>query len=57
MATKKMELEVDFIGGQGPLTADEEQEISEFINKRKNSSRQKSPVKNQTKSKKPKVVV
>lgn len=29
------ELDVDFIGGQGPLTKDEEQAISEYIKKQK----------------------
>jgi hypothetical protein len=32
---KKMELDVDFIGGVGPLTKDEEKLISDFINARK----------------------
>ena len=31
MKNKSTELDVDFIGGQGPLTKDEEQAISEFI--------------------------
>ena len=57
MATKKLELEVDFIGGQGPLTVDEEKAISEFLKKSKTSSRHKSPVISQTKSKRPKAVV
>lgn len=32
---KKVEVEVDFIGGAGPLTKDEEKLISDFINARK----------------------
>ena len=32
---KKIEVEVDFIGGVGPLTKDEEKLISDFINDRK----------------------
>jgi hypothetical protein len=32
---KKKELEVDFIGGAGPLTKEEEKLISDFINARK----------------------
>jgi hypothetical protein len=31
MKNKSIELDVDFIGGQGPLTKVEEQAISEFI--------------------------
>jgi hypothetical protein len=32
---KSTELDVDFIGGQGPLTKSEEQSISEFIKAQK----------------------
>jgi len=32
---KQKELDVDFIGGQGPLTKDEELAISEFIKAQK----------------------
>ncbi|MFY8110260.1 MAG: hypothetical protein ACOVO9_14775 [Bacteroidia bacterium] len=32
---KSKELDVDFIGGQGPLTKDEERAISEFIKSQK----------------------
>jgi hypothetical protein len=39
MTTKKVELEVDFIGGLGPLTAEEEKAISEFIKTQKKSSK------------------
>ena len=35
MKSKKTELDVDFIGGQGPLTKEEELTISEYIKKRK----------------------
>ena len=35
MKTKKVELEVDFIGGQGSLTPSEEKAISEFFRERK----------------------
>ena len=31
MKNKKIELDVDFIGGQGPLTPEEEKAISAFI--------------------------
>jgi hypothetical protein len=37
MKTKKIELDVDFIGGQASLTKEEEKAISDFI--RKNKSR------------------
>jgi len=35
MQTKLKELDVDFIGGQGPLTNEEEKAISEFLKSRK----------------------
>ena len=35
MKKKSIELDVDFIGGQGPLTKEEELAISEFIRKDK----------------------
>lgn len=41
MKTKKTELDVDAIGGQGSLTPAEEKAISEFIKQRKLSSRKK----------------
>ena len=39
---KRKELDVDFIGGQGPLTKEEEKLISEFIRKRKSKRTKKS---------------
>ena len=35
MKAKKIELDVDFIGGQTSLTKDEEKSISEYIKKNK----------------------
>jgi hypothetical protein len=35
MKTRKNELDVDFIGGEGALTKDQEKEISDFIAHRK----------------------
>jgi hypothetical protein len=35
MKKKSAELDVDFIGGQGPLTKEEEQAISKFIKAQK----------------------
>jgi hypothetical protein len=35
MKSKLKELDVDFIGGQGPLTKTEEKAISEYIKKQK----------------------
>lgn len=35
MKNKSTELDVDFMGGQGPLTKSEEQAISEFIKTQK----------------------
>lgn len=35
MKSKTKELDVDFIGGQGPLTKEEQQKISEYIKAQK----------------------
>ena len=35
MKTKKIELDVDYIGGQGSLTIAEEKALSDFFKKRK----------------------
>ena len=35
MKTKKIELDVDFIGGQGSLTIEEEKALSNFFQQRK----------------------
>ena len=35
MKTKKTELDVDFIGGQGSMTISEEKALSDFLKKRK----------------------
>lgn len=35
MKTKKLELDVDFIGGQDALTPEEEKALSEFFKKQK----------------------
>ena len=39
MKTKKIELDVDFIGGQEPLTAQEESALKEYFKKRKMNSK------------------
>jgi len=36
MITTRKELEIDFIGGQEPLTAKEEKSLSEYFKKKKN---------------------
>jgi hypothetical protein len=38
MKQKKIELDVDFIGGQGALTLEEEKSLSDFFKQRKISS-------------------
>jgi hypothetical protein len=38
MKQKKIELDVDFIGGQGALTVEEEKSLSEFFKQRKITS-------------------
>ena len=50
MKTKKIELDVDFIGGQGSLTIEEEKALSEFFKLRK---LQKSKSVSQTKTYRP----
>jgi hypothetical protein len=47
MKTKKVELDVDFIGGQASLTKEEEKAISDFIKKNK-SIKAKSPAPKKT---------
>ena len=42
MKTKKNELDVDFIGGQGSLTAEEQKAISEYLKQKKIASAKKS---------------
>ena len=42
MKTKKVELDVDFIGGQTSLTKEEEKTISEYIKKNKSKKSKKS---------------
>ena len=39
MKTKKTELNVDFIGGQGPLNEDEERALGEFFRNLKEDSK------------------
>lgn len=41
MKTKKIELDVDFIGGQTSLTKEEEKTISEYIKKSKSKKAKK----------------
>ena len=38
MKAKKIELDVDFIGGQGPLTSTEEKALSDFFKRRRVTS-------------------
>ena len=48
MKTKKIELDVDFIGGQTSLTKEEENTISEFIKKNKSKKTKKTSHKTKT---------
>jgi hypothetical protein len=41
MKTNKIDLDLDFIGGQGSLTKTEEKELSDFFKSRKLSTRTK----------------
>ncbi len=49
MKQKKIELDVDFIGGQGALTVEEEKSLSDFFKQRKMTF-QKLQKKNSTKT-------
>jgi hypothetical protein len=49
MKQKKIELDVDYIGGQGALTVEEEKSLSEFFKQRKmNSRKEQSKISTQT---------
>jgi hypothetical protein len=48
MKTKKIELDVNFIGGQTSLTKEEELTISDFIKKNKTKKTRRSPGKTKT---------
>jgi hypothetical protein len=48
MKTKKVELDVDFIGGQTSLTKEEEKVISDFIEKNKSKKTKRSSIKTKT---------
>jgi len=56
MKTKKIELDVDFIGGQSALTVAEEKALSDFFKQRKISS-SKTLVKKRRISSKPRKVL
>jgi len=43
MKSKAKELDVDFIGGQGPLTKEEQQKISEYIKAQKQQQAKTQP--------------
>lgn len=47
MKTEKIELDVDFINGQGSLTAKEEKALNDFFKKQKLAAKKKSSIKNQ----------
>jgi len=53
MATNKIELEVDFIGGQGALTSTEEKAISDYFKNLKQTSKEGSLQKRHRISKRP----
>ena len=57
MATKKIELEVDYIGGFGPLTVEEEKALSEYFKNLKKSSKHNSSSKKHSLHKRPKTTV
>jgi len=48
MKTKKVELDVDFIGGQTSLTKEEEKALSEYLKKSKPKKAKKSSPKTKT---------
>jgi hypothetical protein len=48
MKTKKIELDVDYIGGQTSLTNEEERIIREYIKKNKSKKSKSTPLKTKT---------
>jgi hypothetical protein len=50
MRTRKIELDVDFIGGQGALTTAEEKALSDYFRKQKLTSKSKSKTSKQHKA-------
>ena len=50
MKTKKLELDVDFIGGQDALTSEEEKALSEFFKKQKSLPKKERQSLNQRRS-------
>ena len=56
MKRKSKNLDVDFIGGQGPLTKEEEKAISDFIEKRNVMKNKRQTRKTKTSSRK-KIIV
>lgn len=44
MKTKKLELDVDFIGGQDALTVEEKKALSEFFKKQKSHPKKKKTI-------------
>jgi hypothetical protein len=57
MKTNKIDLDLDFIGGQGSLTKTEEKELSDFFKSRKLSARTKTIRKQVGTDTRPNVVV
>ena len=57
MKSKKIELNVDFIGGQGSLTTLEEKALSEFFKQRKLIKKRAAKIKKTSKAKKLEVMV
>ena len=57
MKTKKIELDVDFIGGQSSLTVAEEKALSNFFKQRKTSSTTPKIKQRSSSSKREKVLV
>lgn len=55
MKTKKSELDVDYIGGQGPLTEAEERALGEFFRQRKADSKRTPVIQHLKKAKQPNV--
>jgi hypothetical protein len=48
MKTRKVELDVDFIGGQTSLTKEEEKALSEYIRKHNSKKAKRTPLKTKT---------
>jgi hypothetical protein len=56
MKSKKTEIDMDFIGGEGSLTVEEEKALSDFFKQKKLTFKKALVKRHQKKTKRPKVI-